>query len=297
MTHLYSTLEYARLLDHIGEPFYVPEFGCAVISRYVNRWAKDAIGVYPIATIRRDADILGGLNRLSKEGFISIVFVLDDYHRPPLEILKHGFDFVRPFKKHFILNSAIGNYRPSRHHLSEIKKSQQFVNVKKFNLAEYMNPWLGLYAQLSTRHSLSGVHQFSRKYHEGLAQLSNLTAVGAFYDDFLISAHLWIEHNGIIFSHLAASSEEGYKYRSAYAVNDESLKLFSDATIINLGGGTKDLNSGITSDGLADFKKGFSNDVAISYICGKNLNPTAYAGLCGNKANNGYFPAYRGPDL
>lgn len=146
-----------------------------------------------------------------------------------------------------------------------------------------------------------GVHlvkliTFDYQYHELLAHMDEVTALGAWLEEELVSCHIWIRHQKIVYSHLAASSEDGYKRRAAYAINHRAIEYFSDSEIINFGG-----SAGIDTqslDGLARFKAGFSNDSAHSLLCGTILNNSAYEELCKSSSINPatkYFPAYRTP--
>jgi len=297
--HPYASLAYSRSIGHWGQAFEVPEWGSTVISRVIDEFDLcDAAGPYPLTVLCPKADLAGGLERLRQAGFVSVTLVLDDFHRPSLTELESGFDLVRPFKTHYIVNRAVEEALPTRHHRYEIRKALAAVRVERFPLSRYLEQWVSLYGHLIQRHALQGIHNFPRCHHETLATLPGVTAVGAFLDDVLLAAHLWVEADGFVHSHLAASSEQGYALGAAYAINDASIKLFSSAHIVNLGGGAG--HGDDPSDGLARFKKGFVNATARSYICGKILDVEAYRRLSDLKtptAESGFFPAYRSPAI
>ncbi|MBS1189579.1 MAG: hypothetical protein H6R10_1371 [Rhodocyclaceae bacterium] len=296
MTHPYATQAYARSLSHIGAALMVPEWNTAVLTRKIDAVQRDACGPYPITILPPDADLAGGINRLLQQtDLVSVTIVIDEYHHPSFATLGRHFDVVRPFKTHYVVDRSIGPASPSRHHRYEISRALKRLKVDVFPLKQRLEEWITLYNQLIERHRLQAVHRFPRHYHETLAALSELTAVGAFVDDRLISAHLWIEKSGYVFSHLAASSEEGYALRAAYAVNDFSIQLFNSANIINLGGAAGREND--PKDGLARFKAGFSNAMVKSYICGKILDLKAYNRLSAamSPIESSFFPAYRAP--
>jgi len=296
MTHPYATLNYAQSLSRTEESFAVPEWGGAVIARPIELDLLDAAGTYPMTVLAPDADLAGGLGRLRQAGFISVVIVLDDYHRPPLPDLESAFDLVRPFKTHYVVDRAIGETVPSRHHRYAIKKARSVVRAEAFALCDHLEEWLRLYEHLTQRHGLHGVHDFPRRHHEMLSVLPGIKAVGAFLDDVLLAAHLWVEEDGRVHSHLAASSDQGYALGAAYAVNDASIRFFADAQIINFGGGAGHEDD--PTDGLARFKMGFVNATARSYICGKILDTEKYERLSATRmATTDFFPAYRAPLL
>lgn len=134
---------------------------------------------------------------------------------------------------------------------------------------------------------------FPAAHHQFLAEADGVTAIGALHGDELVSAHVFVADGGKVHSHLAASSEQGYTLRAAYAVNDAALQHFKDAELVNFGGGAGFKDD--VGDGLAKFKKGFSNKTAQSYICGAILDEARYAELTGAAEPTEFFPAYRSP--
>jgi len=66
--------------------------------------------------------------------------------------------------------------------------------------------------------------------------------------------------------------------------------------MMNLGGGTSEDESGPMS-GLDQFKKGWSNIIDRSYLCGKILDHKKYQHLMELKENKmDWFPVYRSGD-
>lgn len=296
MTHPYATLEYARSLRHMGEALYVSEWDAAVLVRPISDSWLDAAGCYPLAVLARDADLEAGLERLLKEHLVSVVLVVDDFFRPPLDGLAAAFDFVRPLKTHYVLDQRKGPVRYSRNHRYKINRALKTVRIETFDLSDRLEDWRALYGSLTKRHDLTGTHDFPDSYHAALAETGGVTAVGAFIDDALVSCHIWVRHERHAHSHLVASSPEGYAARAAYAVNDASIRHFADCDTINFGGGAGVADD--PEDGLARFKKGFSNTTAPSYLCGKVLDPAAYDRLsadAGAASGTAFFPRYRAP--
>jgi len=293
MTHPYATELYASSLAHVGEAFAVPEWDSHVLVRPTPcGQGRDAMGPYPLAVIAGGADVAGGLERLRAAGLVSVVLVLDERLRPATEALEAAFDFVRPFKSHFLYGRRLGELTYGKHHRYEIRRSLARVEASEISLAEHLPAWGTLYGQLAARHGLSGLHAFPAAHHQALARLPGLRAFGAFVEGRLVSAHLFVTHAGYAVSHLAASAVEGYETGAAYAVNDLAVSALTDCEVINFGGG-----AGLTedpADGLVRFKKGFSNSAAPSYLCGKVLDRAAYGTLAAGYADSGFFPAYRG---
>jgi len=293
MTHPYATADYARSLTHIGDAFAVPEWGGHVLTRSTPHGGReDAIGPYPLTVIAPESDVQLGLERMAAAGFVSVVLVLDDHHRPDLSALEQAFDFVRPFKAHHVHDRSLGPPAYGKHHRYELRRALGKVEAAEIALADHLEAWQDLYGQLAARHSVSGPHAFPAAHHQMLATLPGVRTFGAFADGRLVSAHIFVTHEGQAFSHLAASSADGYATGAAYAVNDAALQTLTDCQVINFGGGAGFRDD--PADGLVRFKKGFSNRAAQSYLCGKVLDRAAYDALSAGFGEGGFFPAYRG---
>ena len=293
MTHAYASPEYAAALSHWGRPISVPEWGTSLILRTAAEGAEDAFGPYPLCVLGRDSDLVGGLQRLTALGAIAVTLVVDDVHRPEFGRLEDAFDFVRPFKSHLVRRRDLP-FTCSKHHRYEVRRARRRLDLRVFDLAGCLDAWTGLYDALRRRHSLTGVHDFPRSYFSALAGLQGLVALGAWQDETLLSAHLWMAHEGHVISHLAATSPEGYRQGAAYAVHDAAIEHFRDADVINFGGSAGHPSD--ESDGLWRFKRGFANDTAPAFLCGKVLDPRRYTELCkrvGAASGTDYFPAYR----
>jgi hypothetical protein len=293
VTHPYATDVYARSLLRDGRTVSVPEWGCSVLVRPVADGLEDAAGVYPLAILAKDADILGGLVRLGRLGLVSIVAVVDDFHRPPLERLSREFDFVRPFKQHFLHRPDLTQPAYNKHHRYEVRRAERALEVGVMDLGRHLDDWIELYATLMARHELSEMHKLPPAHHPALATLDGVTAIGAWLGKELVACHIWVHDRGHVHSHLGASSESGYACSAAYVVYDASIRHFRDAELINLGGAAGYVDH--PDNGLTRFKRGFSNAAARSYICGKILDPDRYSALVERTAphQTEFFPAYR----
>jgi hypothetical protein len=310
MIHPYATEAYARSLSHWGEAVHVPEWGCHVIALDTpgapdtrgaldtggaldTRGGKDAAGTYPLAVMAPDSDLAGGLERLRRLGLVSVTLVLDEFHRPPLEVLREHFDVVNPFKTHHIRRNS-ASFAYGKHHRYEVRRASKQVSVRQFELGNYLPEWSSLYADLIRRHELGGVHEFASSHFDALSRLQGTTSIGAWLDGRLVSAHIWVSDGQYVHSHLAASNGEGYAAGAAYAVYDASVRHFAGAELLNFGGGAGPSDD--PRDGLSRFKKGFANESAPAYICGAILDEGQYHELVrrrGVPPDTLFFPAYR----
>lgn len=290
MTHPYATRHYAQSLAHVGEPVHVPEWDCWLLRREIAPDLFDAVGAYPLAVLPKEADIAAGLARLKDEGMVSLVFVLDDFHRPVLEEVRPFAALLKPYKTHYLYRPQLGEIVYAEHHRRALKKAAS-VEVKMLPLAEVLPAWCGLYDYLIEQLELTGLHAFPHAHHAQLATLEGVVAACGFVEGELASCHVWVEHGGYVHSHLVASSARGYDARAGFAVNHASLQHFAGITLINFGGGVGLAEN--PDDGLARFKRGFANDTAQSYLCGFILDEARYQRLSEGKAAE-FFPAYRG---
>ena len=294
MIHPYAGEAYARSLAHIGAALAVPEWGGHVLVRSTPCGTReDAIGPYPLTVLAADADVAGGLARLKAAGLVSVVLVLDDRLRPAMSALEIASATVRRFKSHYVHDRSLGAFAYGKHHRYELRRALARVVVSEISLADHLPDWEALYGELVARHGLGGLHAFPRLHHEALASLAGLRTFGAFVEGQLVSAHLFVTHDGHAMSHLAASAPEGYQTGAAYAVNDLALAELTDCAVINFGGGAGTGDD--PADGLVRFKKGFSNSVEPSYLFTAVLDDDAYRALSADRAGTAFFPAYRGP--
>ncbi len=336
-THPYATLSYAASLPHSGEAIFVPEWEMAVLARPIAGDLRDAISPYPLGVLAADADLAGGLDRLRRAGLVSVTLVLADHQRPPLEALAAAFDVVRPFKSHFIADCRIGPLRLGRNHGYKLRRALRKVSVAAVDLGDRLDDWIALYldhhrhktrlalaavngpelpavagldawiecyADLVRTHALPPVYLLPRAHHEALATMPGILATGGFIDGSLVSCHLWATDGAVAHSHLVAADAEGLATGATYAVNYVAIREQLSCPVVNLGGiaGTGDRRGEAVKDGLAQFKRGFSNATATACIAGAVLDPERYDCLTaavtragGRHPEGGFFPAYRTP--
>ncbi len=285
--HPYLSTAYAAAFDAPYKPLILPYSGVATLARPIgDTKLSDVMGCYPLFPIMEQDKLAEDLENL--QGYVSFTCVTDVFFHASEEALKTTFDHVAAFKPHYVYRADGNEPAYNKHHRYEIKRAQKQVETRVIALKDYLDDWFTLYQELVSRHAIGGIQNF----FAALARMEELTMVGAFLKDALVSAHLFFAYGDYAYSHLAASSEAGYKAAAAYAVNDAALRhyLAKGIKALDFGAG-----AGVSeaSKGLAKFKQGFANTELSNFVCGKILDKVAYQKLSAEK-NTKFFPAYRG---
>lgn len=291
MSHPYAAEDYVAALAKTGgeRALRIDGWNTSLLVRPIPSMGADAAGAYPMAAIAPNSDLRAGLDQLATLALVSLVLISDPLFGPSVDILAAAFPLARPFKTHYLVDPA--HLAPSKHHRAEIRRSQSRCRVEHARLAAVLDDWMRLYADLVQRHAVRGVADFSIAYWRHLAGLDALEAFVAYADDEIVAMGLWLEHAGVAYNHLGASSAKGYALGASYTLYAAALEHFGGCAVINLGGGAGRQDD--PSDGLARFKRGFSNGAATAYLCGAVLDPVRYAALTGDRQTE-FFPAYRG---
>jgi hypothetical protein len=248
------------------------------------------MGVYPLFCCRnwnglaKDIEELGDL--------VSLVLVADplgNYERGDLDTC---FDFVRPFKEHFVID--LQNVQICKHHRRNIQKAKREVYVELCSgPLEWLDDWVRLYGELVERHNIQGIARFSRTSFRKQLQVPELDIFGAIHEDEVVGMSLWYVQGGIGYYHLGASSGKGYELGASFSLFQAAIELYEDSLWwLNLGAG-----AGIKGeeDGLTRFKRGWTTETRSAYLCGKVLNHEIYQELA-SSTDGGFFPAYRKRD-
>ncbi len=254
------------------------------------------MGSYPIFA----ASDWSGLSKdLSEIGpsLVSVALVADPFGEYFPRELSSWFDRVDAFKEHYVVDFS----KPlliSKHHRYYYRRAAGDVTVDVGPPVDgFAAQWSELYDSLVRRHQLKGIKAFSRASFEIQLKVPGMVVFRARKNGELLGAHLWYQQQNVAYSHLAASTEQGYKLNCSYAIYSAVVEYFrSKVQWIDLGAG-----AGITArqDGLSRFKAGWSNSTRPAYFCGRILNPERYDALTRvlYSNNTNYFPAYRGGEL
>ncbi|MBP0445467.1 GNAT family N-acetyltransferase [Roseomonas sp. SSH11] len=292
--HPYASMAYAAALPHIGEPFWVSPWGTAMLLRHAPEGARDAASPYPLCVLGEGAQLGSGLELLREAGAVSVVAVSDPFAGIPPARLSRSFGRVRPFKTHWSIERRAGPFAPTPHHRQRIRIAGRRCRIRQAALRDHLEDWCRLYATLSRRHGIAGIHAFPRASFAALAEMPGLRAfLAESASGEVIAMHLWVTDGRNAYSHLAATSAAGYAAKAPFGLYAAAIEDFADHEAIDLGGGAG--LSEAADDGLARFKRGFANASRVAHLCGHVLDGASYARLSAGREDEGFFPAYRAP--
>jgi hypothetical protein len=287
---------YAESFREWGTPRELPRCGGWILERQIPGSSyRDAMGCYPLFLCRDWAQLEPDLHDLGDD-LVSLALVTDPLGKYEVTDLQHCFDVAFPFKEHFIadLHRRIKEFVP-RHHIRYSQKAFENIRVEVCNKPmERIDEWTGLYSALSRRHSITGIRAFSRKAFVKQFNIPGLVMLRAIHQDNAVGAALWFVQGEVAYGHLMGISEVGHILGATYAIYRYSLQYFSDKVRWLDWGGTTGIQSNST-DGLSQFKRGWSTDTRTAYFCGKVLNQKRYAALVKAEglSDSCYFPQYR----
>jgi hypothetical protein len=288
---------YAASLAEYGTPMMLPRSGAWVLKRRIDSVAlDDAMGCYPLLACRDWAQLPTDLSALGRE-VVCISAVPDPFGAHDLELLTECFDFVRPFKQHFVidLDRSPSSY-VSLHHRRNVRKAMRAVDVEACDdppavLAE----WADLYSLLVQRHEITGIRAFSRFAFARQLAVPGIAVFRATYAGRALGMLLWYRQGDVAYYHLGSFSARGYELGASFALFWSAIEFFNDSGLrwIDLGSGAGVVGS--ETDGLSRFKRGWSTDTRTAYFCGRIFNARRYAALVAATGTEGaaYFPAYR----
>ncbi|MBN2403132.1 MAG: hypothetical protein JXN64_12120 [Spirochaetes bacterium] len=294
----YTDQNYAYSLSEFGQPQELPNCkGWILIREIPDTSLKDAMGCYPIFTCKNWFKLHEDLSLIDKN-VISLSLIIDPLADIGIQYLKQHFHLVRPFKSHFIadLNQPLQKF-VSKSHMKNVRKSLKKIDVEICTeLAQYHEDWIRLYDVLKKRHNINGINAFSHRSFKIQLNIPGMIMFIARQQGNIIGALLLLVNDNVGYIHLSAFSDEGYEIKASYGITWKALEYLQEKGIhFALLGSMAGIKNNL-QDGLALFKKGWSNEIRQNYLCGYIFDQQKYESLCHrNRINNtDYFPAYRG---
>jgi hypothetical protein len=289
---------YAESLAEFGTPRELPRCGGWVLERQIPGFPDhDAMGCYPLFCCQDWTQLSADLEEIG-EDLVSLALVTDPFGSYTPTYLQQCFtDTVIPYKEHFVVDLS---QQPidtivSKSHRSAVRRAMGKVDVEWCpDPTLFLDEWVELFAVLIERHNITGIRAFSRAAFAKQLSLPGMVMFRAVSQGITVGLDLWYVHREVAYGHLVAISPLGYKLRASYALKWYLLHYFvNKVRWVDFGGGAGTTNDG--TDGLSQFKRGWSTGTRTAYFCGRIFDHRKYAEIVkakGVKATD-YFPAYR----
>jgi len=288
---------YAASFAEFGTPSELPECGGWILERKILGFPyRDAMGCYPLFACKDWTHLSEDIKKLEGD-LVSLSMVTDPFGNYDTNLLRKCFqDIVYPYKEHFIVDLHYPiNSIVSKHHGDYARKALKVMTVELcLEPSRYINDWVNLYSVLIARHDIKGIARISLEAFSKQLDVPGIVVFRAVHEGDTVGMVLWYTYEDRSYPFLGAYSSLGYELHSSYALLWFAIDYFKNKVQwLDLGASAGVKN--ITSDGLAQFKKGWSTGTRTVYFCGRILNPKRYKEILLTKqiASNDYFPAYR----
>lgn len=293
----YTHPGYAESLAEFGTPRRLPRSGGWILERRIPGFSSvDAMGCYPLFCCQDWSQLFPDLEDIGNE-LVSLALVTDPFGEYDESYLRKCFrDVVIPFKGRFIVDLCCPiNDIVSKHHRYYARKALENVSVERcHDPTLLLDEWVDLYATLIERHDLNGIKAFSRMAFAKQLSIPGIAMFRAISQGTTVGAHLWCVQGEVAYSHLAAFSPLGYDLMASYALYWSAIEYFADKVRwLDLGAGAGVESNG--TDGLSQFKRGWSTGTRTAYFCGRVFDHARYSEIVKAKGVSvtDYFPAYR----
>lgn len=292
----YLTAAYASSFASIGSARLMPKSrGWILVRDIPGEVCRDATSCYPFYACQSWGSLGVDLAELDRS-VVSVAIVTDPFGDFDLPSLQRSFDSVRPFKEHFVVDlAAEEGTAPTAHHRYYSRRALRSASVEEASdPAAFSELWGDLYEHLIERRGVKGITAFSRAALTKQLEVPGAVLLRAVRDERTVAAHLWYLQGEVAYSHLQASTPEGYEIAAAYALYASAIEMLSDRVRWLALGGTPGLD-GDQGHGLRSFKRGWSTGTRTVYLCTRILDSEMYDRLVERRDARGaaYFPAYR----
>jgi hypothetical protein len=292
----YAHPGYTASLGEFGALLPLPRSGGHLLRRLIDGGElEDAMGPYPLLFCTDWSGLAEDLAELSG-ALVSVSAVADPLGDYDETTLRAAFpDLVRPYKEHFTVDltadwrSAVGPHH--RRNLASAKRAMAVAHSTRPD--DWLNDWNRLYGNLVVRHGIEGIAQFSNRAFELQFAIPGVHVFRAATEGAATGMLMWFAQGRRAYYHLGCYSDEGYRNGASFALFGAAIEWFEQAgfeTLV-LGAGAGAAND--EGDGLSRFKRGWATGTATAWLCGRVLDPAAYARLAGDAPSPDFFPAYR----
>jgi len=269
--HPYGSDIYAHASEEPGvQPLWVGEWGTYVLVRERDGGVRRATGMRPLTALDPGGDLSAGLDTLRRAGISSISLVTDPMWSPEPSVLEGAFAACRPFRTFYVVDREAEIHFHKRHR-NRLNQALRVCTAAELALTEQLPRWHELYAQNVAAREIG--QPFSPAYFERIAALPSLRTIAVLVDDEIVTMTLWLRHHDTLYFHEGASSFKGYESSAGYVAFARAIEHAGACRYLLLGGSGGAHDDRL--DGLAMFRRGFSNASALSYVCSAILHRDA----------------------
>jgi hypothetical protein len=284
----YAHPRYARSHAQFGVPRELPRCKGWIVERPIPGFSdRDAMGCYPLFACGDWSKLHDDVDELTDE-LVSLTLVVDPFGDYDEAYLRRCFpDMVLPFKEHYVIDLEKPRNRVvSKHHRYEARKALRQVTVQSHpNPPAFLDVWMSLHGRLIRKHDITGAEQLSTP---------GMVVMQASLGTEPVAAMLYYLQGEVAHAHLLGCTELGYAHGALYALLWHAIETFTGSVHwLNIMGVPGHRDSG--SEGIRQFKRGWTRELRTAWLCGRVLDRTRYAALVaatGTSASS-YFPAYR----
>ena len=290
--------DYADALSEFGRPIALNKSKGWLLKRQIPFTPfYDSMGCYPLFACQDWPSLDADFQELEPE-LVCLSAVTDPFGDYDEDCLRHCFkDVIRPFKQHYVINLIVPLKSYVRdQHQRYAKRALQNVQIDLVeNPILLASEFTSLYSILIKKHSIKGIPAFSRESLTKQLKVPGIVLFQARHNDAIVGMILWYLDREFGYYHLGAYSDLGYELRASFALFWFAIEYFASTGLnwLNLGAGAGIKKN--STDGLSQFKRGWSNETRAAYFCGRILNGSRYTEIIKAKKipETDFFPAYR----
>jgi len=294
----YQHAKYAQSFQEIGRHILLPQCQGWLLERAIDNTSYcDAMGCYPLFACQMWENLHADILAL-ESNLVSVTIVTDPFGTYDKNYLSLCFpDLNMSYKQHFVVNlSKNPEDFVSSHHRRYAKKASRECTIELCEEPQSVaDDWINLYSQLIDHRHIQGIPRFSRFMLSEHLLVPGIVVFRAKIGTESVGMTLWYVCENIAYYHLGASSDLGYRVKASFGLFWQAIHYFRRRNIewLNLGAGPGAV--GNSTDGLSEFKKGWSTDARKTYLCGRIIDQSRYLEVTrGIDTNNiDYFPPYR----